>query len=199
MDTVWSILQSGHLGKEICFTHVVLVPKVNEPQDMSHLCPISLCNVIYKIGAKVIANRLKGMATIISPNQSAFMPGRLIYDNSLVAAEIRHFLHNKMSGRDGFFALKLDISKSYDRVEWRFLEVMMEKMRFASEWIKMRMAYVTSVSYSFLINDQPCGYVLPSQGLRQGDPLSLYLFLLCVEELSTLLANNKQDEALSGI
>ena len=79
-----------------------------------------------------------------------------------MAAEIGHFLHNKRSGRDGSFALKLDLSKAYDRVEWRFLEVMMERLGFASDWIKMVMACVTSVSYSFLVNDQSCGYVLPS-------------------------------------
>ena len=75
VEAVRSFLQSGYLDKEICFTHVVLVPKVNEPQDMSQLRSISLCNVLYKIGAKVITNRLKGMMdTIIWPNQSAFVP-----------------------------------------------------------------------------------------------------------------------------
>ncbi|KAM0970966.1 hypothetical protein ACFX15_018367 [Malus domestica] len=110
------------------------------------------------------------MVTIISPNQSAFMPMRLISDNSLVAVEIGHFLHNKINGRDGFFALKLDLSKAYDRVEWRFLEVMMEKLGFAGEWIKIGMTCVTSLSYSFLVNG-----------------------------LSVLIAKEEQDGALSGI
>lgn len=69
VKAIRSFLQSGYFGKEMCFTHLVLVPKVNEPHDMSQLCPISLCNVLYNIGAKVIANHLKCMmATIISPN-----------------------------------------------------------------------------------------------------------------------------------
>ncbi|KAM1788657.1 hypothetical protein ACFX11_038913 [Malus domestica] len=85
---------------------------------MSQLPPISLCNVIYKIGAKVLANRLKKfLNVIISPHQSAFVPGRLISDNTLVAAEIGHFLHNKRWRREGFFALKLDLSKAYDMAE----------------------------------------------------------------------------------
>ncbi|KAM1078422.1 hypothetical protein TB2_025121 [Malus domestica] len=85
---------------------------------MSQLRPISLCNALYKIGAKVITYRLKGMMSMItSTNQSVFMPGRLISDNSLVAAEIGHYLQNKRNGREGSFALKLDLSKAYDRVK----------------------------------------------------------------------------------
>ncbi|XP_070668956.1 uncharacterized protein [Malus domestica] len=161
-----------------CYSHIPLrrlewrCSKCTHPNLQGQMLrPISLCNMLYKIGAKVIANRLKGMmVTIISPNQSAFMPRRLISDNSLVAVEIGHFLHNKINGRDGFFALKLDLSKAYDRVEWRFLEVMMEKLGFAGEWIKIGMTCVTSLSYSFLVNG-----------------------------LSVLIAKEEQDGALSGI
>lgn len=89
VEVVRSFLQSGYLSKEVCFTHVVLVPKVNKPQDMSQLRSISLCNVLYKIGATVIANHLKGMmSTIILTNQSAFVPGRLISDNSLMVGRV---------------------------------------------------------------------------------------------------------------
>lgn len=76
---------------------------------MTQLRPISLCNVLYKICAKVIANHLK---PLISPFQSAFVPGRFISDNSLLAAKVGHFLHNKKSGRDGYLALKLDLNKA---------------------------------------------------------------------------------------
>lgn len=87
VEVVGSFLSTGRLLREACFTHV-LVPKVNEPQDMTH--PISLCNVIYKIGAKVLANRLKGiLSSIISPYQSDFVPGRLISDNSYKMVEMQ--------------------------------------------------------------------------------------------------------------
>ncbi|KAM2306134.1 hypothetical protein ACFXTH_025611 [Malus domestica] len=167
---------------------------------MSQLHPISLCNALYKIGAKVITNRLKGMMSMItSTNQSVFMPRRLILDNSLVAVEIGHYLRNKRNGREGSFALKLDLSKAYDRVKWCFLEAIMVKLGFDTDWIKMVMACIKSVSYSFLINGQPSGYLIPSRGLRQGDPLSPYLFDLCVEGLSALIIQNEQLRQLSGI
>lgn len=98
--------------------HVVLIPKVKEPQDMSQLGPISLCNILYKICAKVLANRLKPLlSSLISPFQNAFVPGWLISDNSLLASEVGHFLHNKRSGKKGFLVLKLDLSKAYNQVE----------------------------------------------------------------------------------
>ena len=112
-------------------THVVLIPKVKNPQSMSQLRPISLCNVLYKIGSKALANRLKPLLQqFISPSQSAFIPGRLISDNSLIAFEIAHFLKRRREGNQGFGALKLDMSKAYDRVEWDFIEGAMLKLSF---------------------------------------------------------------------
>ena len=112
-------------------TFVALIPKVDEPQHMQQLRPISLCNVIYKIGSKVLANRLKPfLDAIISPFQSAFVPGRLISDNSLMAFEVSRCLKKRRSGKVGYGALKLDMSKAYDRVEWNFLEAVMQRLGF---------------------------------------------------------------------
>ncbi|KAM2144184.1 hypothetical protein ACFX1R_047895 [Malus domestica] len=200
VNAIRSFLTSGRVLREACFTHVVLIPKVNQPQEMSQLRPISLCNVIYKIGPKVIANRLKKFFNvIISPHQSAFVPERLIFYNTLVATEIGHFLHNKRWGREGSFALKLDLSKAYDRVEWNFLEAMMLRLGFDSKWVPVVMMCVKLVSYSFLVNGEECGFVLSSRDLRQGDPLSPYLFLLCIEGLSALIAHKEDRGVISGI
>jgi hypothetical protein len=99
-------------------TWVALIPKVKNPQSMKDLRPISLCNVVYKLVSKVLANRLKIiLEDIIAPNQSAFVPGRLITDNVLLAHEVNHFMHNKRKGQVGYAAVKLDMSKAYDRVE----------------------------------------------------------------------------------
>ena len=97
-------------------TMVVLIPKTRKPKNLKELRPISLCNVVYKVVAKVITNRLKLiLPNIISHNQSAFVPGRMISDNVLLAYELTHYLQNKRSGGPGYAALKLDMSKAYDK------------------------------------------------------------------------------------
>ncbi|KAL6199749.1 hypothetical protein ACLB2K_029532 [Fragaria x ananassa] len=86
-------------------------PNVKEVQNMTQLRPIALCNVIYKIASKVLANRLKSfLSAIISPKQSAFVPDRLISNNTLVASELAHYMYKLRRGQEGFMALKLDIS-----------------------------------------------------------------------------------------
>ncbi|BFG37836.1 hypothetical protein CerSpe_241100 [Prunus speciosa] len=181
-------------------TFVALIPKVREVRNMSHIRPISLCNVIYRIGAKVLANRLKDLLHhIISPNQSAFVPGRLISDNSIVAFEMAHHLRKRRHGKKACMVIKLDMSKAYDRVEWNFLEEIMLKLGFHAQWVEMLMACVRTVTYSFLINGEPRGNLHPSRGLRQGDPISPYLFLFCTEGLTTLLNTAECRRELQGI
>ncbi|KAL0447806.1 UNVERIFIED_CONTAM: hypothetical protein Slati_1908500 [Sesamum latifolium] len=103
------------------YTHIVLIPKRPNPEEVSHFRPISLCNVIYRVASKMITNRLKPfMHELISENQSAFIPDRLITDNILVDYELNHYLSHKYWGKVGHAALKLDLSNAYDRVEWNF-------------------------------------------------------------------------------
>jgi hypothetical protein len=112
---VLNVLNGGPLPENWNETCVVLIPKVKEPDSMKDLRPISLCNVVYKLVSKVLANRLKQiLPEIIAPNQSAFVPGRLITDNILLAYECTHYMNNKRSGKEGYAAIKLDMSKAYD-------------------------------------------------------------------------------------
>ena len=117
-NAVLDFLNTGVMLPELNYTHIVLIPKVKSPEKMSDFKPISLCNVIYKIISKMLANRLKLiLPQLISPYQSAFVPGRLITDNVLVAYETLHAMHGQKKGKKCAIALKLDISKAYDRVE----------------------------------------------------------------------------------
>lgn len=115
-------------------THIVLVPKVKNPESVGQFRPISLCNYSYKIVSKILANRLKSfLPELISPMQSAFVAGRQIQDNIGIAHEMFHFLKLRKAKNKFKIGLKLDMHKAYDRVEWDFLEAVMEKMGFSSQ------------------------------------------------------------------
>ncbi|XP_031131793.1 uncharacterized protein LOC116033173 [Ipomoea triloba] len=142
--------------------------------------------------AKMISNRMKSMlGGLISESQSAFIPDRLKMDNNLVAAEVGHFLNIKQCGLVGWGALKLDMAKAYDRMEWSFLRGMLLALAFAPWWVDLIMICVTSVSYNILVNGENGGQVLPTRGLRQDDLLSPYLFIICAEGLSLLLQQSQ--------
>ena len=128
---VLNVLNMNMSMSNINRTNITLVPKINNPSKMTDFRPISLSNVVYKLVAKVLANRLKVVLPyIISENQSAFLSKRLITDNVLVAFELMHYLEHKKEGKENLMAVKLDISKAYDRVEWGFIERVMEKWDF---------------------------------------------------------------------
>ena len=127
----------------------MLIPKVKKVKKMSNFRPISLCNVIYKIISKVLANRLKSiLPQIISPTQSVFVRGRLITDNVLVAYETLHAMHIRKKGKKGALALKLDVNKAYDKVELGFLKGMMIKLGFLEVWVDRDMSCVSTPSFS---------------------------------------------------
>ena len=132
-----------HLPEDLNVTTIVLIPKKKKPNRMVDLRPISLCNVVYKVMSKVLANRLKCvLPEVISKTQSGFVAGRYITDNIVVAYEISHYLKRQRSAKFGNVAFKLDIYKAYDKLEWCFLEGMLMKLGFCREWIDLMLLCV---------------------------------------------------------
>ena len=139
------------------------------------------------------------MQDIISENQSAFVAECLIIDNVLVAHELMDHINKKKKGKCGEMVVKLDMSKAYDRVKWECLQQIMRKLGFHEKWISIVMRCVSSVKYAIRINGQPCGQIRPTRGLRQGGPLSPYLFIICAKGLSALLHFAAQRKAIKGV
>jgi hypothetical protein len=190
----------GVMPEGINDTAFVLIPKVNEPDDLKDFRPISLCNVIYKLISKCIVNKLRGILNeIINPEQSAFVPTRRITDNALVAFECANTIQKTLGRKADFCAYKLDLSKAYDRVDWCFLRQVMERLGFHSNFMQWIMTSVTTVQYSVCLNGTDLSPFRPSRGLRQGDLLSPYLFLLVANCLSLLVKSYEKHGLMSRV
>ena len=153
-QAVSEILNGHAIPPSMNHTFVTLIPKKQKPDSIIDFRPISLCNVSYKLVKKAISNRLKGiLSSIISESQAAFTPGRLITNNILIAFEIFHAMKGDTSAR-GTMAIKLDMAKAYNRVEWPFLSNIMIRMGLRAAWVELVMKCVKSTSFSFLINGE---------------------------------------------
>uniref|UniRef100_A0A803Q4P7 Reverse transcriptase domain-containing protein n=1 Tax=Cannabis sativa TaxID=3483 RepID=A0A803Q4P7_CANSA len=180
-------------------TFLCLIPKTTNACRFDHFQPISLCNFCYKIISRILTDRLKGIIDkLVSPTQSAFIPGRWIAECSILAQEVLHSFKNK-KGKQGVMAIKTDMSKAYDRLEWSFLLRVLQANGLCAKACNLIMSCVTSVSYSILLNRAPLAPFNPKRGLRQGDPLSHFLFILCSEVLSKLISKAENRGEFSGI
>ncbi|CAN1239055.1 LINE-1 retrotransposable element ORF2 protein [Linum grandiflorum] len=197
---VRSFFVTGIIPCNINHTLISLIPKIHNPSSMSHLRPISLCQFLYKIIAKILANRLAlVLPSLIGSHQTGFVKDRRITDNIIIAHELMHFLKRKRNGASHYMALKLDMEKAYDRIEWGFLFEMLHRFGFHRSFTSWIQACITSVTYSVNFNGIRVGYFKPSRGLRQGDPLSPLLFAIVSEGLSALFKAQLKQGCLKGI
>jgi hypothetical protein len=162
---VRSFLCGSEIPAGLCDSTIILIPKVAKPKHLKNFWPISLCNDLYKIASKILANRLKViLLDIISEQQSAFVPGRLIVDNALIAFECLHTILNQKSKKP-FFAQKIYMMKAYDMVEWNYLHGCLCKLGFDPSWIQSVMRCVTQNRYAVCVNGVLIEPVIPSTQL----------------------------------
>ncbi|GJS39763.1 putative RNA-directed DNA polymerase, eukaryota [Tanacetum coccineum] len=172
---------TGRLGNGCIASFVVLIPKKNDPLGFSDYRPISLIGCVYKIISKLLASRLaRVIDSVIRPNQSAFIEGRQILDGCLIANEVIRMasLENQKQ-----LLFKVDFEKAFDSVNWKFLLNVMRQMGFGLKWRKWIYSCLASASISIIINSSPTKEFKMERGLRQGDLLSPFLFLLVAEAL----------------
>ncbi|KAL5575717.1 hypothetical protein UlMin_017416 [Ulmus minor] len=189
---------SNSMAQRLNESFIVLVPKKPNPTRMNHFRPISVCNVAYRVITKIIANRLKPLLNrLICPTQNAFVPGRSIHDNSVLVQEVIHSMKKK-KGSLGWMALKIDLEKAYDRVSWQFINEALLAYGFDARWVGWVSKCISFATMKLLINGAYFRDIKPKRGLRQGDPLSPYLFILCTEILSRLFMSKVENGLIHG-
>jgi hypothetical protein len=187
----------GHIPGAFNATFFTLIPKVNKPDSFHDFRPIALCNFVYKVISKIITTRMKDkLASSISYEQFGFLKDRLIFDDVGIAQEC---LHTAKSKKLSSIILKLDLKKSYDKVSWQFLWMLLIQIRLKWEVTQWIMARVTYVNMVVLINGSPTDFFKGYRGLHEGCPLSPLLFLLVVECLSRLLKKDVEEGSFHGL
>lgn len=185
--------------KTVNNTLITLIPKVDSPDRASQFRPISLCNVLYKCLPKILVKRLKEIISkVISPFQASFVPGRSIHDNIIVVNEMIHSMRRK-KGKTGFMAIKVDLEKAYDRISWTYMEKVLTDLSCPGELITRIMKCVHSNATSILWNGEKLDEFHTSRGLRQGDPISPYLFVLGMEKLTHMILDRVKHKHWCGL
>lgn len=189
VEAMKDFFSSSRLLRKVNNTILTLVPKIPNACGVSDFRPIACCNTIYKIITKILANRLAAVLNdLISPPQNAFVKGRRITDNILLAQEL--FAGFYLDPYLPNCAIKVDFQKAYDTVDWDFLELTLSAFGFPERMIRLITVCVRTPKYSIAINGELHGFFSGGRGLRQEDPMSPYLFTLIMEIFSGILISH---------
>ena len=149
--------------------------------------------------SKIIVNRLRPLLSrMIDPAQVAFVPNRWIAKNVVIAKEVVHSF-KKTKKKKGFLGIKIDFQKAYDRMKWKFLSLTLKAFGFSNKFTNLIHQCLSTVQYSVLLNGGKCPSFTPSRGLRQGDPLLPYLFILGSEVLMRLISREVDHGQLTAV
>ena len=192
-------LNEGFEKKEMSITQregiIICIPKGDKPREyLKNWRPISLLNVVYKIGSSAIANRIKTvLPNLINEDQTGFVPGRYIGDNIRLIYDIIHHLESE--NQPGLI-VSIDFEKAFDSVNWKFMNTVLEKIGFGNDIMQWVNTFYNSIHSYVMVNGTPSEKVDIKRGCRQGDPISPYLFILCAEILACKI---RGDENIKGI
>nr|GEU67293.1 hypothetical protein [Tanacetum cinerariifolium] len=190
---MFDIEESGRMLVELNATLISLIPKVQTPNKVTNFRPMACCNVLYKCINKAITNKFKHVfGMLVNNNQSAFIPGRSIQDNILLTQEIMKGYNRK--GGPKRVAFKIDLQNAYDTISWSFLKRTLEEFGFHDKMVNWIMQCVTTAGFSINVNGERVGYFKRGRGLRQGDPISPYLFTLIMEVFSLMMKRQIEKE-----
>ncbi|XP_020696497.2 uncharacterized protein LOC110109654 [Dendrobium catenatum] len=197
-EAIWSFFNTGTLPKQAKATAIVLIPKKPHANNISDYRPISLCNTFYKIIAKILANRLREvMPYIIHPSQAGFIHERIISDNVLLASDI--LLDFNVKDKEKMFCAKYDIHKAFDTISRDFIINRMIDKGFPPLFISWIKGCIYDIHFSVAINGALEGFFNSTSDLRQGCPLSPYLFCLAMDSLSDLFEEAASNHSFHGI
>jgi len=195
--TIHSFQDSGFIPRGCNASFITLIPKRKNPSILNDFRPISLVFCIYKVIAKVLANRLKGvLLKVIDNNQTAFLSGRGLLDSVLVASETIDYLRKEKSKG---VVVKVDFEKGYDLLDWDFLMYMMGRLGFNHKWIRWIKTCLAFATISVQVNGSPTNEFKPRRVLRQGDPLTPFLFIIVAERLAGLVKEASKIGIFEGV
>ncbi|XP_026420639.1 uncharacterized protein LOC113316707 [Papaver somniferum] len=196
MEVVRKFESSGFIDWRLKSTFISLLPKKSVVEEIKDLRPISLSNTVFKAISKVLAERLKLLLSkLVSNSQTAFIKGLQILDNILIANEC---LDSRLKSKKSGLISKIDLEKAFDNVKWSLVDEVLQQMGFGQIWRMWIKGCIEKIPFSILVNGSSCGKFISEKGLRQGDPLSPFLFLLVSEVLNIMFSKASRAGKVGG-